>query len=54
MNAKFFNPEIMDYEIVDTDNLENDSREEWTEKQLLDYIYDICPEARDVNIINYL
>jgi hypothetical protein len=50
MEAKFYNPEIEDFETIDTDNLVNDSGENWTEKMLVNYIHDVCPAAKSIGI----
>jgi hypothetical protein len=51
MKAKFFNPEYEINEEIDTDNLLNDSGDEWTEDLLKQYILDVCPRARNIEII---
>lgn len=49
MKAKYKNGKK--YEEVDTDMLENDSDEEWSEELLRWYILDICPKAKNIIII---
>ena len=51
MKAKFYNPELEDFETVDTENLENDSGQDWTEEMLINYINDICPQNSELEII---
>jgi len=50
MKATFYNPIEGLQEIIDTENLSNDSGEPWTEKLLRFYITSVCPGAKNIEI----
>lgn len=51
MKIKFYNPEYEMYEEIDTEELENDSGEDWSKELLIGYIKAACPRAKDLEIL---
>jgi len=51
MKAKFYNADTEMIEEIDTDNLENDSGDEWNSGMLRGYILDVCPRAKNIEIL---
>jgi hypothetical protein len=50
MKAKFFNSEIGEIETIDTENLINDSGDDWNKEMLISYIKDVCPMAKKIEV----